>query len=98
MHGEDTYCCWVETDPEDQNYCERQMFVRFEVLTVVSVQILTFLVVTPCTALHYIMSQKSVISVSWCILNIVVYPELCWLSCCVYMVFILHSLPVCRCL
>lgn len=51
MHGEDTYCCWLETDPEDQNYCERQMFVRFEVLTVVSVQILT-LVVTPCTVLH----------------------------------------------
>jgi len=69
MHGEDTYYCRVETDPEDQNYHERQMFVRFEVLTVVSVQILTFLVVTPCTVLHYIMSQRSVNSVSWCILN-----------------------------
>jgi len=69
MHREDTYFCQVETGPEDQNYCEKQMFVRFKVLTVVSVQILTFLVVTPCTVLHCIMSQKSVNLVSWCILN-----------------------------
>jgi len=92
MHGEDTYCCWVETDPEDQNYCERQMFVRFEVLTVVRVQILTFLVMPPCTVLHYITSQKMVKFI------FMVYPELCWLSCCLYMAYILHSLPVCRCL
>jgi len=69
MHGEDTYYCQLETDPEDQHYCERQMFVSFEVLTVVSFQILIFLVVTPCTVLHLIASQKSVNSVSWCILN-----------------------------
>ena len=25
---------------------------------------------------------------------VMAYPELCWLSCCVYMAFILHSLPV----
>jgi hypothetical protein len=59
MHGEGTVSCQVETNP-DQNYCERQMFVRFEVLTVVSVQIVT-LVVTPCTVLHYIMSLKTCI-------------------------------------
>jgi hypothetical protein len=92
MHGEDSYWCWVGTDPEDQNCCERQMFVKSEVLTVVSVQITAFLAVTPCTVSHYSMSLKT------CILchgvSLIVPVKLS----CVHDVNILHSLPMYSCL